>query len=136
MISYFREMEAIVNRQIKARTPKLVEQVVRSIRSRVITVAKIWRQDVFQWMSETPAPGMPTRRTGDLVKALHYTTERLRKNAKGEYTIVVTHGWNEVNSKTSGRDYGAIIQEVTRVQGYRDRIASELEKAIERVIGS
>lgn len=134
MISYSKRIEAIINKQLEALTPKVVKQAADRIRSSVIKVAKIWRRDVFKWMSESPAPGMPTRRTGDLVNALHYTTERLKKNAKGGYTIAVTHGWDATVSKTSGEDYGSIIDYKTSVQGYRDRIASELEKAIDDVV--
>jgi len=133
-INLSKKLSDIIDRQIKAILPKVTLQVATRIRNNVKIVAKIWRKDVFNWMDNPSAPGMPTRRTGELVNALHYSTTRLKKTKDGGYTFTVLHGWEPTTSKSSGDDYGSIINYKTSKAGYRDRIKSELDKTISRIL--
>jgi len=124
----------IIDRKLTKLIPEITKSKAIELRDRLKVVAKVWREDVFNWMSADPAPGMPTRRTGQLVNALHYSTERLTKLPNGGYRLSVRHWWDRTISKTSGEDYGSIINEVTRVRGYRDRVKDELHLAISKVL--
>lgn len=129
-----KKLAAIMGRQIKKIVPKITLRVAKKLRERAKIVARIWRNDVFNWMDASPAPGMPKRRTGQLAKALHYKTERLTRSPNGGYILTVRHWWDRTVSRTSGEDYGSIINHKTKVKGYRDRINFELKHVITKVL--
>lgn len=132
------DVGALLKRRITLMLPKLTEATAKKARESVLAVTKVWRKTVWDWMSTTPAVGMPTHRTGALQKALFHSTSRLRKISNTHYQFTINYGWNPVMSKATkknpkGNDYGAIINKRTRVAGYRERISDSLEQAIDKV---
>jgi len=128
-----RKLALVMERQIKLIIPKVTARKAEEIHNKVKLVSKIWRRDVLNWMT-SPTEGMPVRRSGELSKALHYTTRKTRQMANGSVRVEVHHSWAPTTSRSSGEDYGSIINAKTRVKGYRERIKEALHTRIENIL--